>query len=60
MNTLERLEAMNKTIMIMKRCLHRDMKRETLEELDILTGQIEAALGDQETLIMEKDYEYHI
>jgi hypothetical protein len=36
------------------------MKREVLEELDILTGQLEAALGDQETLVMEKDYEYHI
>lgn len=60
MNSLERLEAMSRTIQTMKRCLHRDMKRETLEELDILTGQLEAALGDQETLMMEKDYEYQL
>lgn len=58
MNSLERLEAMSRTINTMKRCLHRDMKRETLAELDILSGQLEAALIDQETLIMEKIYEY--
>ena len=60
MNSLERLEAMNRTVQTMKRCLHRDMKREVLEELDILTGQLEAALGDQETLVMERHYEYNI
>jgi uncharacterized protein YegL len=58
MNSLERLEAMNKTIHTMKRCLHRDMKRETLAELDILSGQLEAALCDQENFIMEKIHEY--
>ena len=60
MNSLERLEEMSRTLQIMKRCLHRDMKREVLEELDILSGQLEAALCDQENLVMEKNYEYNL
>jgi len=60
MNSLERLEAMNKTIITVKRCLHRDMKRETLEELDILSAQIEAAISDQEILVMERIHECNI
>ena len=60
MNSLERLEAMNKTIITVKRCLHRDMKKETLEELDILSAQIEAAISDQEVLVMERIHECNI
>ena len=54
MNTFERLQFIEHSILTAKRCLHRDMKREALEEMDIASARIEAALGDQETLIMER------
>ena len=54
MNTAERLHFIEHNIQTAKRCLHRDMKREALEEIEMAQSRIEAALCDQETLVMER------